>query len=148
MAEIEDYGGLDDGELARRLHVASSNAAHFAGLRDRMAHALQARLEARDATVLQHPTLDVVLAEGSPTWDYTRLRQLKELVAPEELAAGFTPEHEAVVLVPEKWNMTRVWPLRKLGGDVKGIIEASRIPGRRRLKVTGKRPARAVASSL
>jgi len=102
---------------------------------------LTTRMEARGATAIDHPNYEVMRKEGTPSWDYGKLAGLRELVAPGELAAGFTPEHDEIVHVPDAWNMTRIKPLVKYGGNVAAIIKGARLPGRMGLSIKRKREA-------
>jgi hypothetical protein len=99
---------------------------------------LTRRLQERGATRLDHPTLEVQLVTPSPTYDWNTLRRLAAVVPPEELAKGFTPAHQEVVMIPDKWNLTKIKPLIKYGNAVVEIINAAMIPGTPRLKITAK----------
>ena len=62
---------------------------------------------------MPHPDYEVKLKEGTLTWDPSILFELREFVDPEELADGYTPEHEETVLVADSWNMTKIKKLMK-----------------------------------
>lgn len=83
-------------------------------------------METEEAKVILHPTHDIELKE-SRAYDHSKLAALRELVDPVELegSGAFTPAHQDTVDVPEKWNMTKVKPFIKYGGEIKATIENS-----------------------
>ena len=87
---------------------------------------LQAYMEAEEATVILHPTHTVELKE-SLAYDPSKLATLRELIDPAELerSGAFTPAHDAIVNVSDKWNMTKVKTFTKRGGEIKATIEGS-----------------------
>ena len=69
------------------------------------------------------------------TYDSTILAKLREITDPEDLEGVYTPEHEEVRKVPEKWNMTKGRTLVKFGNEHQAIIDDAKIFGRPSLKV-------------
>ena len=66
-------------------------------------------------------------------WDKSKLSQLREMFSPDELKDIYTPEHEEVVTIPEKWNMAKGRRLLKYGSEVSSIIDSARIKGRNKI---------------
>ena len=99
---------------------------------------LHQRMEADGATAIAHDTLDARLVRTAPTYDYGRLRGLAELVPPEVLAQAFTPEHEAIAIVPDKWDARVFKTWKKYGATVAAVIENATIPGAARLVIKRK----------
>jgi hypothetical protein len=95
------------------------------------------RMQADEATVIDHPTHTVKLKVGTE-YDKSRLFPLHELVDPEVLAAGYTAEHEKTVTVPESYDMRKILPLRSRGKDVAAVIDAASHPGKPRLTIEAK----------
>lgn len=87
---------------------------------------LQTYMESEQATVILHPTHKVELKQ-TLAYDPSKLAALRELVDPAELekSGAFIPAHQDTIDVPDKWNMTKVKPLGKYGGDVKATIEGA-----------------------
>jgi len=133
-----DVNTLTDEELIQLYVDDSDQATYYRDRAGRVGLILQQRMEERGATAIPDEHYEVRLKEGSPTWDYGILGQLREIIPPDELAKGYTPEHEQTVMVPESWNMTKIKPLAKYGNDVATIIERARIPGRARLSIQPK----------
>ena len=69
------------------------------------------------------------------SYDSSILANLREITAPEDLVGVYSPEHQEVRTVPEKWNMTKGKKLLKLGNDHKAIIDDAKIFGNPSLKV-------------
>jgi len=69
------------------------------------------------------------------SYDSTILAKLREITDPEDLDGVYTPEHEEVRKVPEKWNMTKGRTLVKFGNEHSAIIEDAKIFGNPTLKV-------------
>ncbi|KKN78130.1 hypothetical protein LCGC14_0353570 [marine sediment metagenome] len=92
-----------------------------------------------DATMIPHPTYTVELKK-TLAYDPSKLNALRELVDPAELesSGAFIPAHQDTVDVPDKWNMTKVKPFSKYGGDVKATIEDSAYVSATRLSIKKK----------
>ncbi len=92
-----------------------------------------------NATMIPHPTYTVELKQ-TLAYDPSKLAALHELVDPAELesSGAFIPAHQDTVDVPEKWNMTKVKPFTKYGGEVKATIEGSAYVSGRKLSIKGK----------
>ena len=69
------------------------------------------------------------------SYDSTILAKLREITDPEDLDGVYTPEHEEVRKVPEKWNMTKGRALVIFGNAHSAIIEDAKIFGNPTLKV-------------
>ena len=104
-------------------------------------HEIQRRMETRKMRVMPHSELTVKLDLPTPAVDYAALYVLKEMLSPEIIAEGFTPAHEEVVQVPDKWSMIKVnaWG-RAYGKDVAVVIEGAKTQGRGRLVIKPKTP--------
>ena len=90
------------------------------------------RLENRNATIMRGENKTVEIS-SKVDWDKSKLSQLREMFSPDELEGIYTPEHEEVVTVPEKWNMAKGKRLLKYGSEVSSIIDSARIKGRNKL---------------
>jgi hypothetical protein len=91
------------------------------------------RTEERKATGIPSDRYECTVKVAN-AYDQTRLTPLREVLSPDELDRCCIPEHQETVTVPEKWNVTKLWPIaRKRGADVANAIEKARIPGRRTL---------------
>lgn len=126
-----DYQYVEDVDLATHINRLALEEASRREERQRLEFELQKRLEARGAKELAHPELEVKLDIPSPTYDYGKLRRLAELVPPDVLLTGYSPEHQEtqVVMVKEKWNMVKVKPWVKYGNEVAEVIEGAKMPG-------------------
>lgn len=98
---------------------------------------LMRRMAADGATILDHPRYDVTLT-AKIEYDRGKLHPLRELVPPEVVAKGYTPEHEETVVVPERWNMTKVKTWAKYGKAAQEIIEAAAFKSAPRLSIKAK----------
>jgi PHP family Zn ribbon phosphoesterase len=76
-------------------------------------------------------------AELTPkiSYDSSVLAKLREITDPSDLDGVYTPEHEEVKKVPEKWNMVKGKKLLKLGNDHQAIIDDAKIFGNPSLKI-------------
>ena len=93
------------------------------------------RMENNNATVMRGSEHNVV-GTTKTEYDYSILASLREYLDPEELKGMYTPEHDEVVRVPEKWNMTRAKKLLKLGAPYSEIInDAKMTVGRMSIKL-------------
>ncbi len=85
------------------------------------------RMQARGATLLDHPDHHVELV-SKPEYDRTQLYPIKEFVPPEVFDKGYTPEHEEPVTIPEKWDMRQVKTWAKYGRVAQAILERAALP--------------------
>jgi hypothetical protein len=129
---------MDDHEL---LHIrdlynmwAHENAEH----RDRADMELRRRLEQRGATKIFDEDYTCTLEMGTPTIDLNIMAALKELLPPDVLAEGFTPEHDVTETVPDKWDLRKANTWMQAGGDVAEVIERAKIFRSPRLVVRAK----------
>ena len=106
--------------------------------RERIESILRQRMEADGARSIAHETLTCELVYPSPTYDYSKLRGLAELVPPHVFAEAFWPEHEEVLIVPDKWDARVFKTWAKYGHAVQEVIAAAAIPGTPRLRIKPK----------
>lgn len=133
---------LEDQDLASRIWEIKQEQARLRELGDRAEATLLRRLEGRGAKELHHPELDIKLDTPSPSYDYGKLRKLGELVPPDVLLTGFTPEHQEtqVVTVKEKWNAVKFKTWTKYGKEIQEVIDGARMEsGPARLKISAKK---------
>ena len=93
---------------------------------------ITSRLENRNATIMRGENKTVEISSKTE-WDKSKLSQLREMFSPDELKDIYTPEHEEVVTIPEKWNMAKGRRLLKYGSEVSSIIDSARIKGRNKI---------------
>ena len=128
--------GVEDTDLANAIALLLHTEAECRDHRQRCEHELQRRLEARGATELPHPTLEVKLDYPSPSYDPAKLHQLYEILPEHVVAPAVTPAHDKTVHVPEAWNGTKLRSLEhRFGNDVKAIISDARLPAPPKLRV-------------
>ena len=97
-------------------------------------------MEREGATELLHKTLVVRIKNGPLVVDRGRYHALMEHIPREALIqdGAFIPEHEASQTVPEKWDKRVINGYRRLGTEVKAIIDGAESPGRRSLELREK----------
>ena len=83
---------------------------------------------------------DTHVAKLTPKISYDKaiLARLREITDPEDLDGVYTPEHEEVRKVPEKWDMVRGKKLLRLGNEHQSIIADAKIYRNPTLKVSEK----------
>jgi len=77
----------------------------------------------------------IVTIPRSVSYDASILARLREITDPADLEGIYTPEHDEVRRMPEKWNMARGRKLLRHSGDHAAIIEDAKIYGSPRVKV-------------
>jgi hypothetical protein len=97
-------------------------------------------MEERGATVVRTDEGEAKLTTPV-TYDYGILAGLREITSPDDLV-GYTPEHEEVRQVPEKWNLTQAKTLSHLSHQHREIIEDAKIYGRAKIQFKPKRGGR------
>jgi hypothetical protein len=97
-------------------------------------------MEERGATVVRTDEGEAKLT-APVSYDYGILAGLREITSPDDLV-GYTPEHEEVRQVPEKWNLTQAKTLAKLSHQHREIIEDAKIFGRSKIQFKAKRGGR------
>jgi len=97
-------------------------------------------MEKRGATVVRTDEGEAKLSTPV-SYDYGKLAALREITSPDDLI-GYTPEHEEVRQVPERWNMTVAKTLSKLSHQHREIIEDAKIYGRSKIQFKAKRGGR------
>ena len=144
----EHYKYLDDADLAAGIDHYQRMEASARNLRQRAETELQRRLEARGATELAHPALEVRLVAESPKYDPGKLQGLYEVADPTEVSVAWEPPHEKTVEVAGRWNGTKLNTLaRKYGDPVRQVLEAARLPGVVRLVVKPKEPTKTLGQT-
>ena len=113
-------------ELSKEVHVIEQE--------------LFARMTENNATVIDHVTHEATLVR-TPQVDRSKLYPLAEIVPPEVLAKGFTPQHEetTTTIVPDKWNMQQVKTWKKYGKEAQEIIDNATTLGPPRLVIKAKK---------
>lgn len=134
LEEVREVEKLNDEDLveefARVAQEFEEIRAHLGFIR----MLLTQRMEATGATVMRG-TLHNVVGTIKSDYDYSILARLREFLDPDELEGMYTPEHDEVTRVGEKWNMTQTKKLLKLGEPFSAIIEDARVTvGRMSLK--------------
>ena len=81
---LENSNLWTDEQLANEIFWRLTAEAEVRDRRQRLERELQRRLEARSATELAHPTLEVKLEYPSPSYDHGKLLALGELVPTDE----------------------------------------------------------------
>ena len=89
----------------------------------------------RDGATVARSEENVAKLTPKISYDSTVLARLREITDPEDLEGVYTPEHEEVRKVPERWNMTKAKKLLRLGNDHSAIIDDAKIFGNPSLKV-------------
>jgi len=89
----------------------------------------------KDGATIARSETHVAKLTPKVTYDHTVLAKLREITHPEDLDGVYTPEHEEVRKVPEKWNMTKGRKLLKLGNEHQAIIDDAKIFGNPTLRV-------------
>ena len=97
-------------------------------------------MEKRGATVVRTDEGEAKLSTPV-SYDYGILAGLREITSPDDLV-GYTPEHEEVRQVPEKWNLTQAKTLSHLSRQHREIIENAKIYGRSKIQFKAKRGGR------
>tara|TARA_Y100000310_G_scaffold111406_1_gene109798 strand:- start:610 stop:1035 length:426 start_codon:yes stop_codon:yes gene_type:complete len=77
----------------------------------------------------------IVTLPRSVTYDASILAGLREITDPADLDGIYTPEHEEVKRVPERWNMSKGRKLLKHSADHAAIIEDAKIYGSPKVKI-------------
>jgi len=78
----------------------------------------------------------IVTISKSVAYDTSILAGLREITDPADLDDIYTPEHDEVRRMPEKWDMSRGRRLIKHSAAHAGIIEDAKIYGRPKVVVT------------
>ena len=92
------------------------------------------RMEERQATAIPDRTWTCE-AKTRNTYPAMSLTPLKEVFDTTDLADCYTPAHQEVVDVPEKWDVRKVVPLaRRYGAQALAIVERAKITERSGLK--------------
>ena len=101
---------------------------------------LQQRMEADGARLIYHPDLLCEIKLPPPAYDANKLAGLKELVAPEVLARGYTPEHTEVVTIREHWDARVFKSWGRYGAEISKAISDAVLPSRGKLSIKRKEP--------
>jgi len=127
-----------DKELLEGIVLAQAQVKQALEVRDRLTFEAERRMLERRATAIDHPTIECKL-EHKPTYDYGLLVALKEEVSDEILFTGYTPAHEEIITVPEKWDMRVVKTWRKYGSNIGAILDMAIIFGQPKVVVKEKK---------
>jgi hypothetical protein len=134
-----DYQEFDTRTLAVAL---DANRAEQAALRlaaTEMEGELYARIQANGGTALMDDDFTIELKQGTPSYDYSVLAPLKEVLPSDVLDKAYSPPTTKTVEVPEKWNGQQLNSIEhKFGADVAARIRDARIPGPASLVVARK----------
>tara|TARA_Y100000310_G_scaffold38796_1_gene36315 strand:+ start:2342 stop:2764 length:423 start_codon:yes stop_codon:yes gene_type:complete len=110
-------------DAAARINVLRIAEADMRQGRQKMEFDLLQYMVAQGATALDHPTLNVKLQKGRPTYDVIKAEKtLPELISPERWNEAYTPESTKVV--PAKLNGTKMNKLKELGDEVAKAVES------------------------
>ena len=147
MAEIKDY--MDDGtpfvinnlenmDTDMLLQIWEDRTAKIdLAMKDKghVEWELTKRMNADNQTEIPHPRFEVKL--GTPSYDYSRLKALAELVDKDEYSRGYTPAHEETkkVNVPERFDMRVVNAWHKYGSAIQEAIQHAELPSSRRITI-------------
>lgn len=136
MTESSNLNSLETDVLVTRFAETQMAIEELADHRDRIGYVIQTRMEADEATVLDHPTHDVALRGGRVTYDQSILDGVLEFLGEGALVkrGALIPEHTR--LVARQWNATKLAPFAKRGRDVREVLKRARSVGRGLLKIT------------
>lgn len=144
MTTTTRLNGMTDEDLVEQVAILDDTVRRAREQRQALETEIFARLQARNAREMPHPTYKVALEEDAPTYDVPRMIPvLGEVIPPDEWAKAFSEAHEETVQVPARLDMrvARYWADR-YGDDVRRVFDEARIPGATRLKVTPRKPVR------
>lgn len=91
-------------------------------------------MEAEGSERMRTPAGIVTIAR-SVSYDTSILAALREITDPADLDGVYTPAHEEVREVPERWNMAKGRKLLKFSGDHAAIIEDAKIYGSPQVRI-------------
>ena len=139
MVELSHWSRNTDEEIASQIQALREHLADTQAYSGRLEMELVQRLEARQATELQHPTLLVRVDYGTQRYDIPKLMALTEMVPPDEWAKAWHPETVKEVPVPAGLDMriANTWR-KRFGTDISLVFDAARLPGAPRLVIKPK----------
>ena len=90
-----------------------------------------------DATVISTDDVQIERKLLSPKADMSILKPLLESAIADELIdkGAFIPQHQKTTTVEDSFNLTKLKPFMKRGGDIKSIIESGIVYGRVKLEI-------------
>ena len=94
-------------------------------------------MEQEGATVMRAGDRTVKISRPV-TYDATILAGLREITDPLDLDGVYTPAHDEVKRIPEKWDMVKGRRLQNLGNNHRTLIERAKIFGNPRIEVSTK----------
>jgi phage terminase large subunit-like protein len=112
-------------ELIDEMHELEEKLENLGEVHHVLYRAIIEQMDEIGATVARSET-HVAKLTPKVTYDQSVLAKLREITDPEDLAGVYTPEHEEVRKVPEKWNMVRGKKLLRLGNDHRQIIASAK----------------------
>lgn len=108
-------------ELIDEMHELEAKLSNLGEVHHVLYRSIVEKMEEQGATVARSET-HVAKLTPKVTYNQSVLAKLREITDPEDLEGVYTPEHEEVRKVPEKWNMVRGKKLLKLGNEHQSII--------------------------
>ena len=139
MAPEQSLEGFSTDTLVSMIGALREEADLARDAAARAEYVLVRRMERVGARVVPHDTYDVKLEPGTAGLDVSRVLPLKELLPAEYLAKCWTPEHEEVVVVKERWSLRDLLATaRALGGEVARLVAEATLRGPARLSVKAK----------
>ena len=125
--------GLGDEVLLQQLAGVIESQMFLFESRERYEKEIQDRMEASGATVMQHDAFEEIVLKGSPTYDQGVLGPLGDLLTARDHQHAWVPEAQKPI--PGHYDMTKLKPLKKLGGRILELIEAAEVPGKKQLRL-------------
>ena len=132
-AAVDSLSNLD--ELVEELESVRLKIKHLDEARWMLERHVQELMEEDGATEARTEKYNVEL-KRAVSYDPSILTHLREITDPADLEGIYSPEHEEVRQVPERWNMSKGRRLARLGDSHRAIIDDARILGTVRISVT------------
>jgi hypothetical protein len=136
------FADLDDTVLVNTWASFRESEDHYREQRERVEMELHHRLEAREATMVEHETLSVKRVPIAAVYNVESfIAHVKELVSPAAWAMAYMPERPGRPLPPSvDGRVIQHWP-KAYGREVREAMDKARLPGAtHRLKITAKEP--------
>lgn len=130
---MTNFSCYTDEVLLETYHTTRERLASFQSLLGHLELEMIRRMEARGAVGIPDERFTCEM-KVTRNYDQLSLAPLKEVFNREDLNHCFTPAHEEVVQVADKWDVRKVIPLAKRYGiEATRIVEKATLPGRRSL---------------
>ena len=131
--DFRPWGQCDDASLLRFYQRALTQMKAVQSLMGRVEQEVRRRAEERGGTGILDETFECRLVSAT-SYDKSRFTPLKELLPDRELGKCYTPAHDDVITVPERWDAGQVKAAcRRAGGAALACFESAIIPGPSRL---------------